>query len=91
MFFHAILCFFQKPILEVLFNLFDFKQPEWTDEISVALEAVNPSRWQDSFRIADGFVAAEVHVLFPHIAKSRLVIYWIEHLLIEHMSVGSVI
>uniref|UniRef100_A0A0A9VSI4 Rapamycin-insensitive companion of mTOR n=2 Tax=Lygus hesperus TaxID=30085 RepID=A0A0A9VSI4_LYGHE len=62
----------QKPILEVLFKLFDFKQPEWTDEISVALEAANPSRWQDSFRIADGFVAAEIQVLFPHIAKSRV-------------------
>ncbi|BES92555.1 Rapamycin-insensitive companion of [Nesidiocoris tenuis] len=62
----------QRPILEVLFKLFDFKQPEWTDEISVAIDAVNPSRWQDSFRIADGFVASEVQCTFPHIAKSRV-------------------
>ncbi|XP_073992132.1 rapamycin-insensitive companion of Tor isoform X2 [Rhodnius prolixus] len=62
--------YLQKPILEVMYKLFDLTQPEWTDEISVALEAVDPARWNDSFRIAEGFVAAEAMALFPHLAKS---------------------
>ncbi|XP_014239263.1 rapamycin-insensitive companion of mTOR isoform X2 [Cimex lectularius] len=62
----------QKPILEVLYKLFDLTQPDWTDEITVALEAVHPSKWSDSFRIAEGFIAAEAQSLFPHLAKTRV-------------------
>ncbi|CAH1405995.1 unnamed protein product [Nezara viridula] len=60
----------QKPILELLYELFQLVQPEWTDEMSVALSAVSPSRWQDNYRIAEGFVAAEAAVLVPHLAKA---------------------
>lgn len=58
-----------------MYKLFDLTQPEWTDEISVALEAVDPARWNDSFRIAEGFVAAEAMALFPHLAKSWFVLF----------------
>nr|UTM63730.1 Rictor [Riptortus pedestris] len=60
----------QKPILEVLYDLLQLVQPEWTDEMSVALAAVSPSRWQDVFRISEGFVAAEASALVPHLAKA---------------------
>lgn len=60
----------QKPILEVLYDLLQLVQPEWTDEMSVALAAVSPSRWQDHFRITEGFVAAEATALVPHLAKT---------------------
>lgn len=37
---------FQKAILDLLYELVGLPQPEWTDEISVALGAVDPSDFQ---------------------------------------------
>ncbi|KAL1116468.1 hypothetical protein AAG570_004941 [Ranatra chinensis] len=62
----------QKPMLEALYELLQLVQPEWTDEMSVALAAVDPSRWQNSFRLSEGFLTAETSALFPHLAKSRV-------------------
>lgn len=36
----------QKAILDLLYELLGLPQPEWTDEISVALAAVDPSDFQ---------------------------------------------
>lgn len=38
--------FYQKAILDLLYELVGLPQPEWTDEISVALDAVDPSDFQ---------------------------------------------
>lgn len=63
--------FFQKAVLDLLYDLLCLAQPEWSDEISVAIDAVDPSRYQESFKLSDGFVAAEGRTVLPHISKSR--------------------
>jgi hypothetical protein len=58
-------------MLEALYEVLELVQPAWTDEMGVALDAVDPSRWHNSFRLYEGFVTAEASALFPHLAKSR--------------------
>lgn len=45
-------------------------QPEWTDELFVALSAVDPAEPQASWRLNEGFVAAEGRSILPHLAKT---------------------
>ncbi|CAG5039959.1 unnamed protein product [Parnassius apollo] len=58
----------RKAILDLLYELVGLPQPEWTDEISVALDAVDPSDFQDSWRLNEGFVAAEGTSILPHLS-----------------------
>ncbi|KAG7299403.1 hypothetical protein JYU34_016353 [Plutella xylostella] len=60
----------RKAILELLYELLGLPQPEWTDEISVALAAVDPSDFQDSWRLSEGFVAAEGTAILPHLSAT---------------------
>ncbi|XP_063227632.1 rapamycin-insensitive companion of mTOR [Bacillus rossius redtenbacheri] len=59
----------RKGILDLLYDLLCLPQPEWTDEYSVALDAVDPSRPRDSWRLSEGFVAAEGRDVLPNLAK----------------------
>lgn len=45
-------------------------QPEWSDELSVALSAVDPCEPQASWRLGEGFVVAEARSVLPHLAKT---------------------
>ncbi|XP_072940990.1 rapamycin-insensitive companion of mTOR isoform X2 [Epargyreus clarus] len=60
----------EKAILDLLYELVGLPQPEWTDEISVALDAVDPSDFQDSWRLNEGFVAAEGTAILPHLSAT---------------------
>ncbi|KAF9798869.1 hypothetical protein SFRURICE_020433 [Spodoptera frugiperda] len=60
----------RKAILDLLYELVGLPQPEWTDEISVALDAVDPSDFQDSWRLNEGFVAAEGVAILPHLGAT---------------------
>ncbi|XP_061709470.1 LOW QUALITY PROTEIN: uncharacterized protein LOC133519480 [Cydia pomonella] len=60
----------RKAILDLLYELVGLPQPEWTDEISVALAAVDPSDFQDSWRLNEGFVAAEGTAILPHLSAT---------------------
>lgn len=60
----------RKAILDLLYELVGLPQPEWTDEISVALDAVDPSDFQDTWRLNEGFVAAEGIAILPHLAAT---------------------
>ncbi|CAH2075234.1 unnamed protein product, partial [Iphiclides podalirius] len=60
----------RKAILDLLYELVGLPQPEWTDEISVALDAVDPSDFQDSWRLNEGFVAAEGTAILPHLSST---------------------
>ncbi|KAL0840448.1 hypothetical protein ABMA28_015699 [Loxostege sticticalis] len=60
----------RKAILDLLYELVGLPQPEWTDEISVALDAVDPSDFQDSWRLNEGFVAAEGTAILPHLCAT---------------------
>ncbi|XP_026686268.1 rapamycin-insensitive companion of mTOR-like [Diaphorina citri] len=62
----------RKAVLEVLHELLGLPTPEWTDEFSVILEAVDPARFQDEFKLSEGFVAKEGKTILPHISKCRV-------------------
>uniref|UniRef100_A0A8C4ZMQ3 Rapamycin-insensitive companion of mTOR n=1 Tax=Gadus morhua TaxID=8049 RepID=A0A8C4ZMQ3_GADMO len=61
----------RKGLLEVLYEIFRLPLPIATQDFTEALHSVDPSRGQDSWRLSDGFVAAEAKVLLPHRARSR--------------------
>uniref|UniRef100_A0A1Y1M3X9 Rapamycin-insensitive companion of mTOR n=1 Tax=Photinus pyralis TaxID=7054 RepID=A0A1Y1M3X9_PHOPY len=60
----------RKAVLDLLYELLGLPQPEWTDELSVALSAVDPAEPQASWRLTEGFVAAEGRSVLPHLAKT---------------------
>ncbi|KAM4615987.1 rapamycin-insensitive companion of mTOR-like [Polymixia lowei] len=61
----------RKGLLEVLYEIFRLPLPIVTQDFTEALLSVDPSRFQDSWRLSDGFVAAEAKVILPHRARSR--------------------
>ncbi|KAF7243891.1 Rapamycin-insensitive companion of mTOR [Varanus komodoensis] len=61
----------RRGLLEVLYDIFRLPLPVVTGEFIEALLSVDPSRFQDSWRLSDGFVAAEAKVILPHRARSR--------------------
>lgn len=61
---------FQKAVLDLLYDLLDLPQPEWTDELSVALAAIDPAEPQASWRLNEGFVAAEGRMVLPHLSRT---------------------
>ncbi|XP_021912957.1 rapamycin-insensitive companion of mTOR isoform X2 [Zootermopsis nevadensis] len=61
----------RKGILDLLYELLGLPQPEWTDEFSVALEAVDPSHPRDTWKLQDGFISAEGRDILPHLSRFR--------------------
>lgn len=59
----------RRAILDLMYELLGLPQPAWTDEYSVALAAVDPSDYQDSWRLAEGFVAMEGRSVLPSLAS----------------------
>ncbi|XP_050303046.1 rapamycin-insensitive companion of mTOR [Anthonomus grandis grandis] len=60
----------RKAVLDLLYDLLGLQQPEWTEELSVALSAIDPCELQSSWRLKEGFVAAEGKSILPHLAKT---------------------
>ncbi|XP_017771831.1 PREDICTED: rapamycin-insensitive companion of mTOR isoform X1 [Nicrophorus vespilloides] len=60
----------RKAVLDLLYELLNLPQPEWTDELSVALSAIDPAEPQASWRLAEGFVVAEGRSVLPHLART---------------------
>uniref|UniRef100_A0A3P9P013 RPTOR independent companion of MTOR complex 2 n=1 Tax=Poecilia reticulata TaxID=8081 RepID=A0A3P9P013_POERE len=61
----------RKGLLEVLYEIFRLPVPIVTEDFTEALLSVDPARFQDTWRLSDGFVAAEAKVILPHRARSR--------------------
>jgi rapamycin-insensitive companion of mTOR len=57
-------------VLELLYELLGLPLPTWTDEPDVALAAVDPSRFRDSWKLSDGFVAAEGRTILPSLTAN---------------------
>ncbi|KAK9696755.1 Rapamycin-insensitive companion of mTOR, middle domain [Popillia japonica] len=60
----------RKAVLDLMYELLGLPQPEWTDELSVALSAVDPAEPQASWRLYEGFVVAEGRSVLPHLART---------------------
>lgn len=58
----------RKAILDLLYELLWLPQPVWTDEYSVAFAVIDPADYQDAWRLAEGFVAAEGRAVLPTLA-----------------------
>ncbi|KAK3523886.1 hypothetical protein QTP70_015715 [Hemibagrus guttatus] len=61
----------RKGLLDVLYDIFRLPVPVVTQDFIEALLSVDPSRFQDSWRLSDGFVASEAKIILPHRARSR--------------------
>ncbi|TRY97901.1 hypothetical protein DNTS_034131, partial [Danionella cerebrum] len=61
----------RRGLLEVMYEIFRLPVPVATHDFIEALLSVDPSRFQDSWRLSDGFVASEAKVILPHRARSR--------------------
>ncbi|XP_013862664.1 rapamycin-insensitive companion of mTOR isoform X2 [Austrofundulus limnaeus] len=61
----------RKGLLEVLYEIFRLPVPIVTQDFVEALQSVDPARFQDTWRLSDGFIAAEAKVVLPHRARSR--------------------
>uniref|UniRef100_W5K417 RPTOR independent companion of MTOR complex 2 n=1 Tax=Astyanax mexicanus TaxID=7994 RepID=W5K417_ASTMX len=61
----------RRGLLEVLYDIFRLPVPVVTQDFIEALLSVDPSRFQDSWRLSDGFVASEAKIILPHRARSR--------------------
>lgn len=48
-------------------------QPEWTDDENVALESIQFSRFQESFKLTEGFVVSEGKYILPNLVNNRFV------------------
>lgn len=61
----------RRGLLEVMYEIFRLPVPVVTQDFIEALLSVDPSRFQDSWRLSDGFVASEAKIILPHRARSR--------------------
>eukprot|EP00075_Anas_platyrhynchos_P014832 XP_027304085.1 rapamycin-insensitive companion of mTOR-like isoform X2 [Anas platyrhynchos] len=61
----------RRGLLEVLYDIFRLPLPVVAEEFIEALLSVDPSRFQDCWRLSDGFVAAEAKTILPYRARSR--------------------
>ncbi|XP_076618196.1 rapamycin-insensitive companion of Tor [Colletes latitarsis] len=59
----------RRAVLELLYELLNLPLPTWTDEPDVALAAVDPSRTRDSWKLSEGFVAAEGKCILPSLSS----------------------
>ncbi|XP_024946921.1 rapamycin-insensitive companion of mTOR [Cephus cinctus] len=55
-------------VLELLYELLGLPLPMWTDEPDVALAAVDPSRFRDSWKLSEGFMVAEGKAILPSLS-----------------------
>lgn len=54
--------------MDLLYELLSVPQPSWTDDYDVALQTVDPSDFQDSWLLSNGFVSAEGRSILPSLA-----------------------
>ncbi|XP_073727399.1 rapamycin-insensitive companion of mTOR isoform X2 [Misgurnus anguillicaudatus] len=61
----------RQGLLEVMYEIFRLPVPVATQDFIEALLSVDPCRFQDTWRLSDGFVASEAKIILPHRARSR--------------------
>ncbi|XP_017050500.1 rapamycin-insensitive companion of mTOR [Drosophila ficusphila] len=59
----------RKAILDLLYELLSLPQPTGTDDYAVALQAVDPSDFQATWLLSNGFVSAEGRSILPTLAS----------------------
>ncbi|XP_026472076.1 rapamycin-insensitive companion of mTOR-like [Ctenocephalides felis] len=60
----------RRAVLDLLYELVGLPQPVWTDEYSVAVAALDPTDFQDQWRLNEGFVVAECRSILPTLVST---------------------
>lgn len=60
----------RKAILDLFFEVVNVQSPAWIHDYETALNSIDPSDFQDSWRLSDGFVAAEGRCILPSLAAN---------------------
>lgn len=55
----------RKAVLDLLFEVINLQTPTWTSDYTTAFNVIDPSDFQDSWRLSDGFVAVEGKCVLP--------------------------
>lgn len=50
-----------------------FCPAEWVDDVDVAIESINPFKYQDKFCLNKGYIYTEAMNLLPSLSSKRLV------------------
>jgi len=61
----------RRTVLDLLYQSLSLQVPDWTDEFEVAMRTADPAAVKETWKLTEGFVAAEGKDLLPHLAKSR--------------------
>ncbi|KAI8509714.1 hypothetical protein Bbelb_121420 [Branchiostoma belcheri] len=61
----------QQGIMDILFDIFRLPIPIWTEDFTVALKSSDPSTFQDSWQLSQGFVVEEAKSVLPSRMSSR--------------------
>ncbi|XP_012288713.1 rapamycin-insensitive companion of mTOR [Orussus abietinus] len=76
-------------VLELLYELLGLPLPMWTDEPDVALAAVDPCRQRESWKLSEGFVAAEGKSILPTLSSHRSNITQVHQALLVYVLLES--
>ncbi|XP_035698302.1 rapamycin-insensitive companion of mTOR-like [Branchiostoma floridae] len=61
----------RKGIMDILFDIFRLPIPSWTEDFTVALKSSDPSTFQDTWQLSQGFVVEEAKSILPSRMSSR--------------------
>ncbi|XP_019620520.1 PREDICTED: rapamycin-insensitive companion of mTOR-like [Branchiostoma belcheri] len=61
----------RQGIMDILFDIFRLPIPIWTEDFTVALKSSDPSTFQDSWQLSQGFVVEEAKSVLPSRMSSR--------------------
>ena len=63
--------FVRKKILILLYDVLNIRAPNDLSTFTAALEAINPTSFRETWKLAEDFVAGEGFDILPRLAKSR--------------------
>ncbi|XP_066298986.1 rapamycin-insensitive companion of mTOR-like [Branchiostoma lanceolatum] len=61
----------RQGIMDILFDIFRLPIPTWTEDFTVALKSSDPSTFQDTWQLSQGFVVEEAKSVLPSRTSSR--------------------
>lgn len=62
---------FKIAIINLLREILGFCPAEWVDDVDIAIESVNPYKYQEKFGLNSGFVYAEALDIIPSLSNKR--------------------
>jgi len=70
---------FKIAIINLLREILGFCPAEWIDDINIAIESVNPNKYQEKFGLNRGYIYTEAMELLPSLSSKRSVLLLFVH------------